>query len=101
MFKKRKVTVRAHEMGHPIYASSDEAGEDGIIKVWRYEDTNETVKDSPPRKCVKCHKYATEDGHDPCIANLPGVKHACCGHGVGDGYVMFEDNRLIRGEFCK
>jgi hypothetical protein len=24
--------------------------------------------------------------HDPCIANLPGVRVACCGHGVAERY---------------
>jgi hypothetical protein len=34
--------------------------------------------------------------HDPCIANLPGVLFACCGHGVGRGYVAFENGITIR-----
>lgn len=24
----------------------------------------------------------TPDGHDACLGELPGVKYACCGHGV-------------------
>ena len=32
-------------------------------------------------RCVKCAKPPTELGHDPCIADLPGVRYACCGHG--------------------
>lgn len=24
--------------------------------------------------------------HDPCIANLPGIVFACCGHGVGERF---------------
>jgi len=52
-------------------------------------------------RCAKCHERRTPDGHDPCIANLPGVQFACCGHGVEDGYVMFEDGRrlVLRGRF--
>jgi len=38
----------------------------------------------------------TKDGHDPCIANLQGVRNACCGHG-GWGYVQFENGIIIRG----
>lgn len=98
---RKKMTIRAFEMGHPVYLTSDEVSEDGVMRTWRYADTDELVDDSPRRKCVKCHKYATEDGHDPCIANLPGVKHACCGHGVADGYAMFDDGRLIQGKFQK
>jgi len=48
--------------------------------------------------CPKCHKKQTKEGHDPCIANLPGVKFACCGHGVDDGYIWFEDGTYIVGK---
>jgi hypothetical protein len=43
-------------------------------------------------------------GHDPCIANLPGVVAACCGHaaltaGGFDGcYVEFENGTVLRGD---
>lgn len=47
--------------------------------------------------CPKCGQYMTKDGHDPCIANLPGVKNACCGHGLGGAYIHFEDNQVWRG----
>jgi hypothetical protein len=35
-----------------------------------------------------CHQLRTPEGHDPCIANLPGVIEACCGHGVCPGYIL-------------
>ena len=39
--------------------------------------------------CPTCDKERTKKGHDPCIADLPGVYFACCGHaGAGD----FNDN---------
>ena len=89
--------------GHPIYLhhkeyTIDERG----VKVydkWRYIDTNELIDDAPKRKCPKCKKFPTADGHDPCIANMSGVKAACCGPGKGVAYVMFENGRTIRGEF--
>lgn len=34
-------------------------------------------------------------GHDPCIANLPGVAYACCGHGAEPGYIHFYNGRVI------
>ncbi len=49
--------------------------------------------------CVLCRQRRTKDGHDPCIANLPGVDFACCGHGVGEAYVKLADGRVLRGEF--
>jgi hypothetical protein len=33
---------------------------------------------------------------DPCIAGLPGVKYACCGHGASEGYIFFENGIAIR-----
>lgn len=47
-------------------------------------------------RCPKCAKPRTKEGHDPCIANLPGVAYACCGHGRGSGYVKFDNGMTIR-----
>ena len=41
----------------------------------------------------------TVDGQDPCIANLPGVKAACCGHGGSGAYAHFTNGKTIRGRF--
>jgi hypothetical protein len=39
-------------------------------------------------------------GPDPCLGYLPGVAHACCGHGeVGRAYVVFGEG-LLGGERC-
>lgn len=46
--------------------------------------------------CKLCKEERTENGHDPCIANLPGVLYACCGHGVTYGYIKFTDGRYLR-----
>jgi len=32
--------------------------------------------------CQLCRQGRTPEGHDPCIANTPGVLFACCGHGI-------------------
>lgn len=53
-------------------------------------------KGDPRAKCKVCHKTRTVDGHDPCIANLPGVKYACCGHGEETGYIYFENETVIQ-----
>lgn len=40
-------------------------------------------------------------GHDPCIAELPGVLSACCGHGRSEPYVQFPGpvvNECVYGE---
>jgi len=49
--------------------------------------------------CPECGLTETTEGHDPCIPNLPGVKFACCGHGIQRGYVVFEDGKIIDGFF--
>jgi hypothetical protein len=33
---------------------------------------------------------------DPCIAGLPGVRFACSGHGVGEGYINFDNGVVLR-----
>lgn len=45
--------------------------------------------------CKLCKQERTQDGDDPCIANLPGVVYACCGHGVWRGYIKFSDGRVL------
>jgi hypothetical protein len=51
------------------------------------------------RACEHCGLKRTKEGHDPCIANLPGVKNACCGHGQGQGYIQFTNGFILRGFF--
>lgn len=44
--------------------------------------------------CPICKQARGKDGHDPCLATLPGVKYACCGHGghgQNSGYIYFEN----------
>lgn len=60
---------------------------------------NDAVGNFPDGLCRHCKLPRTGDGHDPCIANLPGASFACCGHGKRPGYVCFTDGRVIRGSF--
>lgn len=62
-----------------------------------YADTSEPVADDPTqrRPCARCGMPPTETGADPCIADLPGVVFACCGHGA-NGYVAFANGRVVR-----
>jgi hypothetical protein len=82
-------------MGHPAEWDTNH---------WVYLDNKEVIqhKNNAPinvRPCVKCGLMPTAEGQDPCIANLPGVQNACCGHGVKKGYIHFTDDRIIRGFF--
>jgi len=75
--------------GHKVIAHQDK---DGVYAIWKYTDGTSIKKERP---CIRCGKQATKEGHDNCIANLPGVKYACCGHGVEDGYVKLYDGKII------
>lgn len=68
-------------------------------KNWRYIDNKEIVNAASERPCKKCGHMPTSDGDDYCIANLPGVMNACCGHGTAEGYVQFTNGVIIRGKF--
>lgn len=83
----------SHIVGHPAYY-------DPRDNVWRYSDDHSETKGQKLRDCPKCGKNPTDfGGHDPCIAGLPGVEYACCGHGVHTGYAKFNDGRTIDGHF--
>lgn len=47
--------------------------------------------------CVKCGKLPTKENHDACLGTLPGVVDACCGHGVTEAYINFENGLTLRG----
>jgi hypothetical protein len=72
-----------------------------------YRDDGSPVDFKNPRPCLGCKAACREGEHDPCIANLPGVLNACCGHGLDqspnggpNGYVAFKSGRTIRFSGC-
>jgi hypothetical protein len=85
-------SVTTYHRGHPIHAEQDE---DGVYAIWKYSDgTNiRSIKD---RSCIRCGNTESSEGHDHCIANLPNVEFACCGHGEEDGYMKLNDGKVIR-----
>lgn len=84
---------RSYLRGHPIIYSEPNA-------EWTYEDTGEsTAKTWKKRPCGYCGLPATEDGHDGCLGELPGVMNACCGHGRdGEAYIQYSAQVVVRGE---
>ena len=64
-----------------------------------FSDTKQSTADTwKKRPCGHCGKHNTPEGHDACIANLPGVMNACCGHGhYEDAYIQFDSGRIDRG----
>lgn len=75
-------------------------GPDEPDEVWEpILDAYDAAKRVP---CVTCGRCPTEEGHDACIANLPGVLFACCGHGVLEPksrhshcYLAFDDGLVL------
>jgi len=88
------MSVTSYVLGHLVYWRNTISQGEG----WYYEDYSKAEGENI-KPCVRCGNMPTKDGHDSCIANLPGIKNACCGHGVRDGYLQFEDGTEIRGEF--
>jgi hypothetical protein len=39
------------------------------------------TRSEPDRLCAKCGELCVRGEPDPCLGYLPGVAHACCGHG--------------------
>jgi len=67
-------------------------GENDSDGYWFYEDTGEKVshKKDKIRPCRKCNKKFGINKPDQCLGKLPGVKFACCGHGVKEqAYIRF------------
>jgi hypothetical protein len=85
---------RAHRRGHPMVLYSD--------RRWRWAcDGRFVPRQSEPggdRDCALCGLAPTPDGYDACIGRVVGAKAACCGHGVAEPYVMWEDGSIVRGE---
>lgn len=38
-----------------------------------------------------CFKFPHWQGYDNCLGYIKGVIAACCGHGVEEGYTMYEE----------
>ena len=55
--------------------------------IWRYKDGVPAIIQRP---CVRCGRMPMAEGHDACLGTLPGVKHACCGHGVEESITVRE-----------
>lgn len=73
----------------------------GHKTIWVYADTKEPVGITK-RRCPKCGELERDDGQDPCIADLPGITGACCGHGTEEPYILLndKDQTYLRGELA-
>ena len=83
----------AYNFGHPLRKKKSDPD-------WVYLDGQPNTEEVYQQLiCPRCNNKPTKEGHDPCIANLKGVKAACCDHGLGlkeHAYIFFEDGRVVR-----
>ena len=86
--------ITSHEYGNLTYTNDNG-------KHWYYCDDNTlAISCEKPyiqnfRPCPKCNKMPTEEGYDACLGKIEGAKHACCGHGIQEGFIMYEDGRYV------
>ena len=75
----------SHSRGHLIYY-------DWNTENWRYSDNNEIVNNDRP--CKKCGHGPTIEGYDACLGYIEDALHACCGHGVEKGYIVYANKTV-------
>lgn len=99
--------LNVYNFGNKMYCHSKKDGDTITFKDWRYCDNDDenTSENFQKRICPSCGLNPTKDGHDPCIANLPGVMYACCGHGLDSterddkmyfAYIKFSSGKIKR-----
>jgi hypothetical protein len=95
--KRKRPEPTGYHFGHPTYQNFDS----DLADDYRFVDTDEPLWPDAyfRRQCPACGLRPTPDGHDPCLGTLPGVRNACCGHGVVPGYIAFADGTVVRGAF--
>ena len=86
---------RSYLRGHPIeWVGDDETGR------WVYSDTKEPTPTTggEMRSCKVCGQVFSFESVDPCLGVLPGVRQACCGHGVREqAAIVFRNGLIIQG----
>jgi hypothetical protein len=75
-------SVTAYSRGHLI-------GWNEESRLWLYADDDSPITNDRP--CAKCGMMPTAEGYDACLGHIDGAKHACCGHGVTEAYVIYEE----------
>jgi len=78
------VAITAYQRGHLITYWKGK---------WVYADDKTPANKERP--CKFCGEMPTKKGYDPCLGYIPGVKSACCGHGVDEGFIMYDDGRVV------
>lgn len=80
------MSATGHVRGHEIEW-------DGDRDCWVFVDTGEATPGwgGAERPCHFCGLTAEPGGPDPCLGWIEGVHSACCGHGVAEGWIGWDD----------
>lgn len=82
-----------HGHGHDIHHEAK-------TNTWHFSDDGTPFTSENERPCKLCGGDPKQHGGaDPCFGKLPGVRNACCGHGIEKAYIQFENGVLIEGDF--
>ena len=87
------MTARAYICGHEVEYVDDQwfFVDTGEPTNYMFTDAGEQIESSN-RICPRCGRPPTVEGYDACLGRIEGATAACCGHGVGPGY-MIRDGR--------
>lgn len=77
--------VISHLRGHRIYW-------DELCESWFYMDDDKAADQDRP--CPRCGRMPTKEGYDACLGYIPGVVSACCGHGVCEPFILYQDDGI-------
>jgi hypothetical protein len=94
-----------------VTTKSMEATSEKLLDIIHNSGTNPKTGEplcTPEIACPKCGEKREaekqinaagdlEDAPDPCLGILLGVVGACCGHGINQGCIAFDDGTLIYG----
>lgn len=83
--------ITSYDRGHKIIY---------LNKIWVYDNDHTPIANygGKQKPCKKCGALFETNTPDQCLNVLPGVKNACCGHGVkAQAYIQFENGVTVRG----
>lgn len=84
------MTATSTTRGNPIHFDESK-------QAWLVTETGEKLKDAE-LDCTVCKQPCPLKEPDPCLGELPGVRHACCGHGdPSQAYIVFENGIKVTG----
>lgn len=73
--------TKSHLYGHEIFYKEN---------AWFFNNGEKVDFENPPA-CIKCKKYPTKEGYDPCIGYIENASSVCCGHGVHESIFILTE----------